>query len=60
MFHLEKRVTTETTWEALLRQHVNLTRDIENIDNTIVVNCRRFTIVCPQERTGTEVEDHPS
>lgn len=36
MFHLAKRVTTETTCYTLLQQEIDLKTDIENIDTTTV------------------------
>lgn len=56
MFHLAERVTTGTKWEALLKLQVDVTTNIENLDNTIIFDWCGCMVVCPKDRAGTEVE----
>lgn len=57
MFYLSKRVTMETTCTALLQRHGNVTTDLENLDNNVVVDWRGCMVVWPDKRTVTEVHE---
>lgn len=57
MFHLAKRVTTETEWEYVQKQKADLLTDIENIGNTISMDWLGCKVMWEEERTGTGLED---
>lgn len=57
IFLLSKHVTTERTWGALLQRQSDLRTDIENLDNTVVVDWRGHMVVCHKERRGREAEE---
>lgn len=60
MFGLSTQITTETTWETLIRQEVNLSTDIDYINNTGLVDWQRFIVLCPKEGPGTKIYQRPS
>lgn len=43
----------------MLRQVVNILRDIENIDNKVGADWLGFMVLCPKEHLGAEIDELP-
>lgn len=59
MFHLVKRTASKTTRNYLLRQDATAATDVENINTTVVKNCRVFTVPCTRDSDGMGADGQP-